>query len=96
MHGIRLTCSYIKDPMATVIIGEKYCWDPVNVSHIGRWGGTTSVASNREVSPHFTYSLPQYKGNYVFLDGHVSWMERLASDQNFLPKPVGSPDPPCP
>jgi prepilin-type N-terminal cleavage/methylation domain-containing protein/prepilin-type processing-associated H-X9-DG protein len=94
LHGIRITCPYITDPSLTVIVGEKWCAsDPSSPGYIGAFNNTTSVSSGRVVSAHASYIFPQYKGNYLFLDGRVAWMDSINAT-NFPPKPAGTP--PCP
>ena len=94
LHGIRLTCPSITDPASTVIISERYAAGNVNnVGYVGLFNGTAWCASNYVTSAHYSYKEPEYRSNYLFLDGHAAWMDTITSS-SFPVKPSGLP--PCP
>jgi prepilin-type processing-associated H-X9-DG protein len=85
--GSRLTCPYLTNT-AVAIVGEYYSdklapvfesAPPLTTAFItsaldSPWDGTTKFPPQ---SKHVTDS--RVKGNYLFLDGHVEWVERLAT-----------------
>jgi prepilin-type processing-associated H-X9-DG protein len=90
LGGVRLTCPYLTDSSAIVVIGENY----KDAGGLGVVGGNPGCRIDFTpgtidiASPHFgTY--PEQRGNYLFLDGHVAWVETVTSNM-FPAVPCGS------
>jgi prepilin-type processing-associated H-X9-DG protein len=110
--GSRLTCPYLTNS-ATVIVGELYLSGAVaqtlekGVDGAGAAGFITSP-SDLASSPHYPPTSPHekgapLKGNYLFLDGHVEWVEAFMTGgvndpAVMFPQVPPSPAPfvPCP
>lgn len=97
VHGARMTCTYLTDPGAIVLVAEKYRdFDGTGPNYMGFCGNQTWVTHDRIVSPHerHTPNASQPKGNYLFLDGHVSYLLTVNTN-NFPANPIGAANP-CP
>jgi prepilin-type processing-associated H-X9-DG protein len=109
--GSRLTCPYLTNT-ATAIVGEFY-GDQINPAPTIEDNGTISPYITSSSDPYAQGSTippsskhandPSHlKGNYLFLDGHVEWVDKLTglnTDQlalgMFPPVPANAPIP-CP
>ncbi len=115
--GSRITCPWLTNSL-TAIVGE-YISDPYNVHPSVQQGGidrnlnpymnSPSVSDGGTFQPNSLH-LPSNRvaGNYLFMDGHVEWVERFtpnmsSTDPNlmamFPPVPSGLPAStvvPCP
>jgi len=107
IQGARLTCSYITNASEIVVVGERCAFGPSGSSGAGQFGNGQlawlrrsdatypTFSIGRIVSPHEKLPSPepnQTKGNYLYLDGHVSWHD-TPPDTAFPGLP---PDPICP
>lgn len=86
--GSRLTCPYLTNT-AVAIVGE-FLWDtsPSIQPTIQQNGDdansyafiTSPVDGNAALQPHSKHvNSNPFAGNYLFLDGHVEWVERINS-----------------
>jgi len=115
--GSRLTCPYLTNS-AVVIVGELYS-DTImtimqtlekGVDGVGTVGFITSPSDPYVMgSSHYPPSSKHENsdvlaGNFLFLDGHVEWLQGLSStwnagsreDQMFPQNPTGAGTQPCP
>lgn len=96
IHGTRITCSYITNASDVVIVAEKTGYGS-GASTPGVFATTTGEYCNRNpgriTSPH--EKIPnidpptQLRGNYLFLDGHVAWVDS-PPDTMFPSNPFGT------
>ena len=106
--GSRLTCPYLTNS-SVAIVGELY--SPTSLPIFEGIANYTLIKSPSDSNPYVTPSSMHDKssplaGNYLFLDGHIEWVQGLTStwtagsreDQMFPQVPPGfSPtSPPCP
>jgi prepilin-type N-terminal cleavage/methylation domain-containing protein/prepilin-type processing-associated H-X9-DG protein len=106
--GSRLTCPYLTNTQVA-IVGEYYAPDR-SPAILPIFEDNNAAFMKRPSSPVPPLSKHQngapLQGNYLFLDGHVEWVQKLnTTDPNdplaqemFPDKPTGGgiPDPPCP
>jgi prepilin-type processing-associated H-X9-DG protein len=76
-NGPRLTCSLFSNPSDIVILSERL--NPSVLGAVGS-GNTRTLSGSYVISAHFPYKQPEQRTNYLFLDGHVSWMETVTSN----------------
>jgi len=108
--GSRLTCPYLTNT-AVVIVGEYYTEPYHTPAILPTIEDTTWAYIKNPYSVNHPYSLHKEGqplwGNYLFLDGHVEWVERLSenasdltakqlSNEMFPQLPTGVAIPPCP
>jgi prepilin-type processing-associated H-X9-DG protein len=79
IDGSRLNCPSFVNPSEIVIVTERHV--PGNPGGVGNGVHRTSNGGVGVVSAHFPYkAAPEYRTNYLFLDGHVAWQECLISN----------------
>lgn len=69
--GIRITCQYITNSAEVAIVGERFDENSVVSGAPCRWMGKTNPLYIR--SAHV--NSPAWRSNYLFLDGHVAWVQ---------------------
>jgi prepilin-type N-terminal cleavage/methylation domain-containing protein/prepilin-type processing-associated H-X9-DG protein len=100
--GSRLTCPYLTNS-ATAIVGEFYS-DSVpitptvqqngNDQNLGTAYMTSPADGSAALQPHSKHSLSlPWSGNYLFLDGHAEWIEKIHPVTGSSP-PVADPNDP--
>ena len=112
VHGCRLTCPYFADSGSIVIVAEGFAnWmltgGPKCIGSLyGICAGKTNSIALYACSFHKSFNvnvISTYSRsmNYLFLDGHVAWLENPSSNQLVqmfppLPAGTGSSNFPCP
>jgi prepilin-type processing-associated H-X9-DG protein len=112
VQGSRITCSYFNDSAKIVVVTEGWAYWSGNASSIGPMnlgqgygfvrGDGQHANGNPVCSFHKSYTLGNTNTyskstNYLFLDGHVSWVENPSATtfaEMFPAKPAVTP--PCP
>jgi prepilin-type N-terminal cleavage/methylation domain-containing protein/prepilin-type processing-associated H-X9-DG protein len=89
IHGSRMTCAALSNSTEVVLVGERVANDTMFGNTTASWCDFTFLSS-----AHFPVASPGVKkSNYLFLDGHVSWVDNPTAAM-FPPKPTANP--PCP
>jgi prepilin-type processing-associated H-X9-DG protein len=105
--GSRLTCPYLTNLSAVAVIGELY--GPVSQTFEHGIVGSGNMGDGKVAfirspsdsdptfwpnSKHVSGNLPA--GNYLFLDGHIEWVEHLLNRPEMFPAPPVLNNPSCP
>lgn len=85
-NGIRITCQYITNSAEVAIVGERFNAESVVSGAPCRW-----MWKNYVKSAHV--SSPVWRSNYLFLDGHVAWVNDFPNPDTTVPD-VMFPAPP--
>jgi prepilin-type processing-associated H-X9-DG protein len=97
-QGARMTCQYFQDSTKLVLVGERWYHSTLTASKGTYVGGPGPfIDASNVFSPHGkATATADFKGNYLFVDGHIEWVERVDSATMFA-LPTGTPaNPPCP
>ena len=94
--GSRLTCPYLTNS-SVAVVGEFY----LNTYADGPFIENNQHAYIQSPSDNFAPGSKHDKsnplsGNYLFLDGHVEWVEHPENRPEMFPQVPGAPSPPCP
>lgn len=83
INGPRITCSDITNPAEFVIVTEKFKVNGiagVGIVNAQDTTGSRSVGGIAVSSAHYPEKVPEYRTNYLFLDGHVAWMNAVTTN----------------
>jgi prepilin-type N-terminal cleavage/methylation domain-containing protein/prepilin-type processing-associated H-X9-DG protein len=93
--GSRLTCAYLTNT-TTALVAEKYGAGVGPIMEDANYNAVRNLTASPALVPGSLHQKGSpLSGNYLFLDGHIEWVQNPNANM-FPDKPTGVTGPPCP